>query len=116
MEKLNHEPGKTFESARYTDSRADFNEDSTSGMNVYLQLSGFVDGRIEKRKKTLQAPSAVKQKHLLLQKLTWCVISGRASLISRFILRMIPICSSLFNSEYLSSRIFAPRPPAYEAR
>lgn len=38
-------------------------------------------------------------------------MSGRASLISRFILRMTPICSSLFKSEYFSSRILLIRPP-----
>ncbi len=31
------------------------------------------------------------------------MISGLASLMSRFIFRMIPICSSLLRSEYLSS-------------
>jgi hypothetical protein len=38
-------------------------------------------------------------------------MSGRASLMSRFIFRMTPICSSLFRSEYFSSRMLPPRPP-----
>ena len=38
-------------------------------------------------------------------------MSGRASLMSRFIFRITPMCSSLFRSEYLSSRMFPPRPP-----
>ena len=39
------------------------------------------------------------------------MISGRASLISRFIFRITPMCSSLFRREYFSSRRFPPRPP-----
>lgn len=48
---------------------------------------------------------------------TWCVMSGRASLMSRFILRMTPMCSSLLSSEYLSSRCrpMRPPPPPWEA-
>jgi len=34
---------------------------------------------------------------------TWCVISGLASLMSRFIFLMMPMCSSLFSSVYFSS-------------
>ena len=34
---------------------------------------------------------------------TWCVMSGLASLISRPIFRITPICSSLLSSEYFSS-------------
>ena len=43
VQKLNHEPSKTFEGARYANSRADFDEDSASGMDVYLQLPSLVD-------------------------------------------------------------------------
>ena len=39
------------------------------------------------------------------------MISGRASLISRFIFLITPMCSSLFRREYFSSRIVPPRPP-----
>lgn len=46
---------------------------------------------------------------------TWWVMSGRASLMSRFILRMTPMCSSLFRSEYLSSRGRPGRPTPCEA-
>ena len=48
---------------------------------------------------------------------TWCVMSGRASLMSRFILRMTPMCSSLLSNEYLSSRCrpMRPPPPPWEA-
>lgn len=35
---------------------------------------------------------------------TWCVMSGLASEMSRFILRMMPMCSSLLRREYFSSR------------
>ena len=42
---------------------------------------------------------------------TWCVMSGRASLISLFILRMTPMCSSLLRSEYFSSCLPGPLPP-----
>ena len=38
-------------------------------------------------------------------------MSGLASLISRPVLRMIPICSSLLSKEYFSSRWAPGRPP-----
>ena len=43
MKKLDHETGKTFECARYSNSRADFDENSSGGVDVYLQFAGFVD-------------------------------------------------------------------------
>ena len=47
VEKLNHKPGKAFESTRYPDGRTDFDQNSFSGVYVNLKLAGLVDGRIE---------------------------------------------------------------------
>ena len=47
VEKLNHQPGKAFESAWDPDGRTDFDKNSFGGVYVDLELAGFVDGRIE---------------------------------------------------------------------
>lgn len=53
MQELDHEPSKALECARYPDCRADFDEDSSCGMDIDLQLPGFVHRRIEEGEETL---------------------------------------------------------------
>lgn len=50
---MDHETSESFERTGNSDTRADFNEDSFGGVDVNLQLSGFVDRRIEQSKETL---------------------------------------------------------------
>ncbi len=102
MEELNHKTGESFESSWYSDSGADFNEDSSSGVDVDLKFPRLIDGRVQQGKKTLRRINKTKLSYSIGH--TWWVISGLASLISRFILRITPMCSSLFSSEYFSSR------------
>jgi hypothetical protein len=53
VKKLNHEASETLEGSRYTDSRADFDENAFGGVNVDLEFAGFVDWRVEESKKAL---------------------------------------------------------------
>lgn len=53
MQKLDHQTSKSFEGARDADRRADFDKNPLSGVNINLQLSSFIDWRIEKREQTL---------------------------------------------------------------
>lgn len=53
MQELNHETGKALECARYPDSRAHFNENSSRGVNVDLELPCFIHGRVEEGEETL---------------------------------------------------------------
>lgn len=54
MEKLDHETSKALESAGYTDSRRDLDQDPFGGLDIDLQPSGLVDGRVEKREEALE--------------------------------------------------------------
>jgi len=47
VKKLHHETGESLEGSRYADGGRDFNEHAFSGMDVDLELSGLVDGRVE---------------------------------------------------------------------
>lgn len=47
MKKLNHKPSEALESSRYSNGRADFDENPFGGVYVNLKFSGLVDGRVE---------------------------------------------------------------------
>ena len=47
MEKLHHQASKSFEGSRYSDGWADFDEHTLCCMYEDLELSSFVDGRVE---------------------------------------------------------------------
>lgn len=53
MKKLHHQACKSFESPWYSYSRADFDEDTFCCMYEDLELSSFVDGRVEEGKEAL---------------------------------------------------------------
>jgi len=54
MKELNHETGESLEGTRDADCRADFDEDTLSGVDVDLEFSCLVDRRVEEGKKTLR--------------------------------------------------------------
>lgn len=54
MEELDHEAGETLEGSRNTDGGVDFDEDSLGGLDVDLEFTGLVDGRVEEGEKTLE--------------------------------------------------------------
>lgn len=43
MKKLNHQARETLEGSRYTDGRADFDENAFGSMYVDLEFPGFID-------------------------------------------------------------------------
>ena len=47
MKQLDHQACETFERSGDTDCRVDFYEDTLGGLDVDLEFSGFVDGRVE---------------------------------------------------------------------
>jgi hypothetical protein len=53
VQQLNHQSSKSFECAWDADCRTDFDENTFGRMNIDLQSSSFVDGRIEKSEKAL---------------------------------------------------------------
>lgn len=53
VQELHHQSGEPLECARDAHRGADFNQDALGGMDIDLQLSRLVDGRIEQREKTL---------------------------------------------------------------
>ena len=53
MEELDHETSESLERPRYPDGGIDFNENTLGCVNVYLQPSSFVDGRIKKSQEAL---------------------------------------------------------------
>ena len=53
MEELDHQAGESLERARDADRRADFDQNALGGVDVDLQLSGLVDGRVEQSEQTL---------------------------------------------------------------
>lgn len=54
MKELDHETGEALEGTGDTDRRRDLDQDSLGGLDVNLQPSGLVDGRVEKREETLE--------------------------------------------------------------
>jgi len=115
VEQLDHETGETLEGSGDADGGVDFDQNSLGCVDENLEPTGLVDRRVKKSQKTLRWVSGYSffiYSCFLFQAMlnrTWWVISGRASLISRFILRMIPMCSSLFSRENFSSLV-PPRP------
>lgn len=54
VEKLDHETSEALEGTGDTDGRRDLDQDTLGGLDVNLQPSGLVDGRIEKREEALE--------------------------------------------------------------
>lgn len=54
MEKLDHETSEALEGAGYTDRRRDLDQNPLGGLDVNLQPSSLVDGRVEKREEALE--------------------------------------------------------------
>jgi len=57
VKKLDHETRKSLECTWNTDGGADFDEDSFGGVNIDLQTTSFVDGRVQKCKQALERVS-----------------------------------------------------------
>ncbi len=53
VEELDHQPSKSLEGTRDSDSGAHFDEDSFGGVNVDLKLPSLVDRRIKKSQEAL---------------------------------------------------------------
>lgn len=53
MQQLHHQTGEALEGSGDTYGGADFDQDPLGGVDVYLQLAGLVDGRIEESEKAL---------------------------------------------------------------
>lgn len=51
---MDHETSETLECSRNADSWVDFNEDSFGCVDVDLELTSLVDGRVEEGEKTLE--------------------------------------------------------------
>ena len=47
---MNHETGESLEGTRDADRRTDFDEDALGGVDVDLEFTGLVDGRVEESK------------------------------------------------------------------
>lgn len=112
VEQLDHQTGESLERSRNADGGVDFNQHTLGRVDENLQATGLVHGGVEKSKQTLRWISRCFLLFLMplaMLNRTWWVISGRASLISRFILRIMPMCSSLFSKENFSSLV-PPRP------
>lgn len=54
MKQLHHQTSETFEGAGNANGWTDLDQDTFGGVYVYLQLSGFVDRRVEQGKETLR--------------------------------------------------------------
>lgn len=54
MEQLDHQAGKPLEGAGDADGGRDLDEHPLGRVDVYLQLPGLVDGRVEQREQALQ--------------------------------------------------------------
>jgi hypothetical protein len=116
MEQLDHQACEALERAGNADCRADSDKHVLRRLDVNLQLARLVDGRVEERKQTLRchvSGGSLCARQVLVR--TWWVMSGRASLMSRPILRMTPMWSSLLSRLYLSSRAPGPRPVPCDA-
>lgn len=61
MKQLDHKAGEALESTGYTDRRRDLDQDPLGGLDVNLQPSGLIDGRVEKREKALEDKDGVCQ-------------------------------------------------------
>lgn len=53
MQELDHQPGEPLEGTGNAHGRANFDENAFGCVDVYLELAGFIDGRIKERKKAL---------------------------------------------------------------
>lgn len=53
MEELDHEAGEALEGAGDADGGGDFDKDAFGGVDVDLELAGFVDGRVEEGEEAL---------------------------------------------------------------
>ena len=53
VQQLNHKTGESLECPGNADSWADLDQDAFGGVDIDLQLAGFVDGRVEQSKQTL---------------------------------------------------------------
>lgn len=74
MKKLHHQACKSFESSRYPDSWADFDEDTFSCMYKDLELSSFVDRRVKERKEALHRQISICCVEGLIEKDLVCYI------------------------------------------
>lgn len=83
--------------------RVDLDENTLCGVNVDLQESRFVERRIEKGQEALENEVKELKTSPKRDKNTWCVISGRASAMSRPVFAKMPWWSSQFSSAYLTS-------------
>lgn len=54
MEQLNHKAGEPLKRSGNADCWADLNQNAFGSLNVNLELSGLVDGRVEKREEALR--------------------------------------------------------------
>jgi hypothetical protein len=59
VEKLDHQTCEALESTRDSHSRADFDEDVLSRLDVDLEFAGFIDRGVKEGEKTLQGMSDV---------------------------------------------------------
>lgn len=57
VQQLNHETCESLERSGNSDRRGNFDEDALGGVNINLQLSSLVDGRIKKRQEALDTKS-----------------------------------------------------------
>jgi hypothetical protein len=114
MKQLDHQSSEPLKGSRNSDTWAHFDQNALGGVDEDLEFSGLVDRGVEKGEEALETKliskikTEIKRGAMSEADQTWCVISGRASLMSLFILRIIPMCSSLFRSEYFSSRPLRP--------
>jgi hypothetical protein len=59
LQELDHQAGKALEGAGNANRRIDLDQDTLGCVNVYLQLAGLVDWRVEECEKTLRALLAI---------------------------------------------------------
>lgn len=93
--------------------RVDLDQDTLGRVNVNLKPTGLVERRVEERQEALetqedgvmmvQPSSSHIDLPLQAARLTWCVMSGRASAMSLPVLAKIPWWSSQLRSAYLAS-------------
>lgn len=55
VQQLDHEAGEPLEGARDADGGGDLDEHPLGRVDIYLQLPGLVDGRVEQGEQTLQS-------------------------------------------------------------
>lgn len=91
VQQLDHQTGKPLESTWYPHRRADLDEHILRGMDVNLEFASLVDRRVEEGQKTLYPGEKPWSKTQTTGIITWCTMSGRASLMSRPIFLMTPM-------------------------